>query len=70
MVYSLLISRYQSTGSSEEESRRGQKALTDFFQLTGQFMYSDAIPSLGWLDVINGSTGKHRIRNTQLRKKF
>ncbi|XP_031384163.1 xanthotoxin 5-hydroxylase CYP82C4-like [Punica granatum] len=57
-VWTIAGKRYRSTGGSDEELRRGQKALADFFQLVGQFMYSDAIPSLGWLDVINGSTSK------------
>ncbi|XP_030523113.1 xanthotoxin 5-hydroxylase CYP82C4-like [Rhodamnia argentea] len=38
----------------EEESTRCQKALGDFFFLVGQFMVSDAIPFLGWLDVVKG----------------
>ncbi|PKI26094.1 hypothetical protein CRG98_049217, partial [Punica granatum] len=52
-VWTIAGKRYRSTGGGDEELRRGQKALADFSQLVGQFMYSDAIPSLGWLDMIN-----------------
>ncbi|TYG74804.1 hypothetical protein ES288_D04G212100v1, partial [Gossypium darwinii] len=44
--------------SCSEESRRWQKALGDFFYLTGLFLVSDAIPFLGCLDVVN----QHRER--------
>lgn len=58
-VRTLAGKRYQSsTGAGDDDSRRAQKAFSAFLHLTGQFMYSDAVPSLGWLDVINGSTGK------------
>lgn len=36
----------------EEESTRCRKALGDFFFLVGQIMVSDAIPFLGWIDVV------------------
>lgn len=62
--------RCRSSRSGDEESRRAQKALSEFFRLTGQFMYSDAVPSLGWLDVINGSTSKNRIQYIQVKWKF
>ncbi|KAL3722464.1 hypothetical protein ACJRO7_034783 [Eucalyptus globulus] len=38
----------------EEESSRCRKALGDFSHLVGEFMVSDAIPFLGWLDVLRG----------------
>ncbi|KAL4649806.1 hypothetical protein ACB092_01G041200 [Castanea dentata] len=40
-----------SDGVNEEEARRCQKALGDFFHLLGLFVVSDAIPFLGWLDL-------------------
>ena len=39
-----------SDGVNEEEARRCQKALEEFFHLMGLFVLSDAIPFLGWLD--------------------
>ncbi|KAB2036117.1 hypothetical protein ES319_D04G201200v1 [Gossypium barbadense] len=47
--------RYHGTS---EESRRFQKALSDFFYLAGLFLASDTIPFLGWLDVVMGNIGK------------
>ncbi|KAB2036115.1 hypothetical protein ES319_D04G201100v1 [Gossypium barbadense] len=44
--------------SCSEESRRWQKALGDFFYLTGLFLVSDAIPFLSCLDVVIGTIGK------------
>ncbi|GMP48288.1 hypothetical protein CsSME_00015694 [Camellia sinensis var. sinensis] len=44
--------------SSKEESRRCQKALGDFMHLVGLLLISDAIPFLGWFDVLNGYRGK------------
>ncbi|MBA0572669.1 hypothetical protein Golob_002995, partial [Gossypium lobatum] len=44
--------------SCSEESRRWQKALGDFFYLTGLFLVSDTIPFLGCLDVVTGNIGK------------
>ncbi|XP_012459881.1 xanthotoxin 5-hydroxylase CYP82C4 [Gossypium raimondii] len=44
--------------SCSEESRRWQKALGDFFYLTGLFLVSDAIPFLGCLDVVIGTIGQ------------
>lgn len=46
--------RYFGTGSGLEESRQCQKALGSFFYLIGIFMASDAVPFLGWLDVVRG----------------
>ncbi|KAK8360527.1 hypothetical protein V6Z11_A04G172700 [Gossypium hirsutum] len=43
---------------TSEESRRFQKALSDFFYLAGLFLVSDTIPSLGWLDIVMGNIGK------------
>nr|XP_048335107.1 cytochrome P450 CYP82D47-like isoform X1 [Ziziphus jujuba var. spinosa]XP_048335108.1 cytochrome P450 CYP82D47-like isoform X1 [Ziziphus jujuba var. spinosa]XP_048335109.1 cytochrome P450 CYP82D47-like isoform X1 [Ziziphus jujuba var. spinosa] len=37
----------------EKEARQCRKVMRDFFYLFGAFVLSDAIPSLGWLD-ING----------------
>lgn len=44
--------RYTGAASEEEESRRCQKAMGDFFYWVGQFMISDSIPFLWWVDVI------------------
>ncbi|PSS26076.1 Cytochrome P450 82C2 like [Actinidia chinensis var. chinensis] len=46
------------TGSGNEELRRFQKAINEFILLIGIRMISDAIPLLGWLDVLNGYRGK------------
>ncbi|KAI4342362.1 hypothetical protein MLD38_027000 [Melastoma candidum] len=47
--------RYSGDARDEEESRRGQKAMGDFFYWVGQYMFSDSIPSLWWVDVIKGN---------------
>ncbi|GMP48295.1 hypothetical protein CsSME_00015695 [Camellia sinensis var. sinensis] len=44
--------------SSKEELRRFQKALGDLTHLMGLLLISDAIPFLGWFDVLNGYRGK------------
>ncbi|XP_052193633.1 xanthotoxin 5-hydroxylase CYP82C2-like [Diospyros lotus] len=49
-----IIAGKMYAGSSNEESRRCQKAMGDFMHLVGLFLVSDAIPFLSWLDVING----------------
>lgn len=38
-------------GGGEEEARRCQKAISQFFRLIGVFVVSDGIPCLGWLDI-------------------
>ncbi|KAJ4824769.1 hypothetical protein Tsubulata_045134 [Turnera subulata] len=43
---------------SNEETRRCQKAFSDFLYLTGLFLVSDAVPLLGWLDSVKGTVGK------------
>ncbi|XP_052179402.1 cytochrome P450 CYP82D47-like [Diospyros lotus] len=53
-----IIAGKSYVGSSNEESRRCQKAMGDFMHLVGLFLVSDAIPFLGWLDVINGYRAK------------
>lgn len=40
-----------SAKSDDDEARRCQKAINQFFHLIGIFVVSDAIPFLGWLDV-------------------
>ncbi|KAI9182046.1 hypothetical protein LWI28_021503 [Acer negundo] len=42
----------------EEESRRFQKAIGDFFCQMGLFYVSNTVPFLGWLDVVKGYTSK------------
>lgn len=50
---------YSSTGvHGNEESRRFQKAMSDFMHLAGLFIVSDALPLLGWVDTLNGYKGK------------
>ncbi|VFQ92699.1 unnamed protein product [Cuscuta campestris] len=46
----------------EEESKRGKIAMAEFLHLAGQLFFSDFIPWLGWLDVVNGST--RRMKKT------
>ncbi|KAK9286448.1 hypothetical protein L1049_014845 [Liquidambar formosana] len=51
--------RYFGTGAcNDSESRRCQKAMGDFMYLVGLYMVSDAIPFLGWLDVVKGYMGE------------
>lgn len=50
--------RYFGTVTNDYESRRCRKALEDLLYLSGIFMVSDAIPSLGWLDTVRGYTAK------------
>ncbi|KAF3435664.1 hypothetical protein FNV43_RR22755 [Rhamnella rubrinervis] len=40
--------------SGVEESRKCQKALASLFWFLGLFMATDAVPFLGWLDVVRG----------------
>lgn len=49
---------FSSNGAGDEESRRCQKALGDFFYLVGLFLASDTVPFLGWLDLMMGYVGK------------
>ncbi|KAK8714478.1 hypothetical protein V6N13_149668 [Hibiscus sabdariffa] len=49
---------YGTEGSCNEESRRYQKAMGDFSYLGGLFLFSDAVPFLGWLDIVMGNIGK------------
>lgn len=48
--------------SGDDESRRCQKLMSDFFYLAGLFLVSDAVPFLGWLDVVMGRIS--RIKRT------
>ncbi|XWS62473.1 hypothetical protein CRYUN_Cryun06bG0014200 [Craigia yunnanensis] len=51
--------RYSGTGGScDDESRRCQKAMSNFFYLAGLFLFSDAVPFLGWMDVVIGHISK------------
>ncbi|XVE48621.1 hypothetical protein DITRI_Ditri01bG0016200 [Diplodiscus trichospermus] len=55
--------RYCGTqGSCDDESRRCRKAICDFFYLAGLFLVSDAVPFLGWVDVMMGR--KSKIKRT------
>ncbi|OMO92212.1 Cytochrome P450 [Corchorus olitorius] len=45
-------------GSCDEESRRCQKALSDFFYIVGLILVSDTFPLLGWVDVLTGRISK------------
>ncbi|CAK7329778.1 unnamed protein product [Dovyalis caffra] len=42
----------------DKESRKVQKALADFFYLLRLFLVSDAVPFLGWLDLVKEYVGK------------
>ncbi|KAJ6872294.1 cytochrome P450 CYP82D47-like [Populus alba x Populus x berolinensis] len=44
--------RYYDAGivTEENEARRCQRAMREFFHLTGLFVLRDAVPFLGWLD--------------------
>ncbi|GAV68835.1 p450 domain-containing protein [Cephalotus follicularis] len=48
-----------------DESRRCQKALANFFHLMGLNFFSDAVPLLGWIDIVKGYVGemKRTARN-------
>ncbi|XP_034681205.1 cytochrome P450 CYP82H23-like [Vitis riparia] len=58
MVSEVAGKRYFGTVTNDYESRRCRKALEDLLYLSGIFMVSDAIPSLGWLDTVRGYTAK------------
>ncbi|XWS67504.1 hypothetical protein CRYUN_Cryun04dG0012200 [Craigia yunnanensis] len=47
-------------GRNDEESKRCQKALNEFFYLAGLFTVSDSVPSLGWIDVLTGTISKFK----------
>ncbi|EOX97186.1 Cytochrome P450 82C4, putative isoform 1 [Theobroma cacao] len=47
-------------GRNDEESKRCQKALNEFFYLAGLFTVSDAVPVLGWIDVLTGTISKFK----------
>ncbi|GMJ03603.1 cytochrome P450, family 82, subfamily C, polypeptide 4 [Hibiscus trionum] len=53
-------------GSCDEESRRFQTALSNFLYLVGVFFVSDAVPFLGWLDVVMGNIGKIKRTTKEL----
>ncbi|CAK7329780.1 unnamed protein product [Dovyalis caffra] len=44
--------------NSNQESKRCQEALANFFYLVGLNLASDAVPFLGWLDSVKGYVGK------------
>ncbi|KAK1395068.1 Transmembrane epididymal protein 1-like [Heracleum sosnowskyi] len=45
-------------GNQDKDSSRFQKAIEDFMHLVGLFMVSDAVPLLGWIDLLRGYKGK------------
>lgn len=47
-------------GRNDEESKRCQMALDKFFYLAGLFTVSDAVPYLGWIDVLSGTISKFK----------
>ncbi|KAL4318243.1 hypothetical protein GQ457_18G020290 [Hibiscus cannabinus] len=47
-------------GRNDEESKQTQRALNDFFYLAGLLTVSDAVPFLGWIDVLTGTVGKFK----------
>ncbi|CBI19610.3 unnamed protein product, partial [Vitis vinifera] len=49
-LYKLWAEKKNELGH-EEEARRCQKAIREFFRLLGLFVVKDGIPSLGWLDL-------------------
>ncbi|KAJ4826984.1 hypothetical protein Tsubulata_038906 [Turnera subulata] len=61
IIVRMITGKRYSGGSEEgntEESRRCQKAISDFFYLVGLFLDTDAVPFLGWLDSVMGIVGK------------
>ncbi|KAH7575158.1 hypothetical protein JRO89_XS02G0055800 [Xanthoceras sorbifolium] len=50
----------------DEESRRFQKALGNFFYLMGLYFISDTVTFLGWLDVVKGYINKMKRTARQL----
>ncbi|XVE94115.1 hypothetical protein REPUB_Repub01dG0253500 [Reevesia pubescens] len=53
-------------GRNDEESKRCQNALNDFFYLAGLLTISDAIPFLGWIDVLTGTVSKFKKTANEL----
>ncbi|XWS55280.1 hypothetical protein CRYUN_Cryun10bG0161800 [Craigia yunnanensis] len=47
-------------GRNDEESKRCQKALNEFFYLAGLLTVSDAVPFLGWIDVFTVTMSKFK----------
>ncbi|XP_022762796.1 cytochrome P450 82C4-like [Durio zibethinus] len=47
-------------GRNDEESKRCQKALNEFFYLAGLLTISDAVPFLGWIDLLTGTISKFK----------
>ncbi|KAK6240490.1 Cytochrome P450 - like 10 [Theobroma cacao] len=47
-------------GRNDEESKRCQKALNEFFYLAGLFTVSDAVTVLGWIDVLTATISKFK----------
>jgi hypothetical protein len=54
--------RYFSTNAvADEESRRIQKLVREFFCYIGMFVVSDTIPYLGWLDLGGHEKGMKKV---------
>ncbi|MBA0717129.1 hypothetical protein Golax_004967 [Gossypium laxum] len=54
----MIAGKRYSCGSDDEESKRCQKAIADFFHLVGLVLVSDWVPFLGWIDVVMGRIAK------------
>ncbi|XP_047338604.1 xanthotoxin 5-hydroxylase CYP82C4-like [Impatiens glandulifera] len=58
IITRIIAGKRYYTGDITEESKRFQRALGEFSHLSGLFTISDAIPFLGWLDILNGNLAK------------
>ncbi|XP_034681202.1 xanthotoxin 5-hydroxylase CYP82C2-like [Vitis riparia] len=65
LVANLVMRTVAGKRCGNGESRWCQ-ALGDFMNLMGQFMVSDAVPFLGWLDTVRGYTAKMKGTARQL----
>ncbi|XP_047321816.1 xanthotoxin 5-hydroxylase CYP82C2-like [Impatiens glandulifera] len=57
-IITRIIAGKRYAGTNSEESKQCQNAITKIFNLLGLFLVSDAIPSLGWIDILNGNCAK------------
>ncbi|KAE8704173.1 putative Cytochrome P450 [Hibiscus syriacus] len=55
----MIVGKRIPSSGNDEESEKWKKALKDFFDLSGKFVISDALPFLRWLDI----GGDERLMN-------
>ncbi|PPD82438.1 hypothetical protein GOBAR_DD20621 [Gossypium barbadense] len=58
IIVRMIAGKRYSCGSDDEESKRCQNAIADFFHLVGLVLVSDWVPFLGWINVVMGRIAK------------